>query len=652
MVVGLSVDYTESFLTTDIGMGILRPYPIERAPMRQASKFRVNNLRGFTLLEVLIATAVTLLLMMGLAQIFKVLGDSITKGRAGLELNNRLRNVIHRVRTDLDNITASPRPPIKVGAGQGYLQYYDGPMHDAIFAANPLLNRFGDMDDIFMATVRADDAWFTGKVPRFVLEGRLPTSVSELSDLVTISSQFAEIAIFAEPIVTETPYNTSSLPNTNRDPIRLALDPTAGFEDLFAGTSGIPDGYRLHYRVLLIRPDLNLANGLLPGIDSVDPNQRVLVAGPEFLGPEFQIQPPQTPTSPTIVPRRTAVTDVNLPSPICDMWRVHQFCDLSVRRVYNVSDGLLGTHDYIAANSIEDLANPGNRFAHVRMNGSYSSTSFTTLPILALTPPLSFQTAGLSTLGTLQGLNAGPGFTNYFSGGFLHPVFSLLGSRAGEDVIATDVLAFDLKVFDSSAPVIDYSTPNADVVLRPGDPGFGPYGLASLTAVNTPDAFGEFVDLCWGSQEKLTTLPTPIDYANQARFVQSVFSGVAVDGAGTRTRTGAFLKSGLWLSEAANIYIYQPSFDTFTDFFEQDGFHQGQLAGTVGTVQFASTLTDAGRDGIDNAPTNGLVDDDFEKETSPPFATDLRGLQISIRLEDRATKQFKQMSTVKEFVTH
>ncbi len=38
---------------------------------------------GFTLLEVLIATAVTLLLMLGLAQIFKVLGDSITKAVQG-----------------------------------------------------------------------------------------------------------------------------------------------------------------------------------------------------------------------------------------------------------------------------------------------------------------------------------------------------------------------------------------------------------------------------------------------------------------------------------------------------------------------------------------------------------------------------------------
>ncbi len=49
--------------------------------------------RGFTLLEVLIATAVTLLMMLSLAQVFKVIGDSMKQGRAALELNSRLRNV-------------------------------------------------------------------------------------------------------------------------------------------------------------------------------------------------------------------------------------------------------------------------------------------------------------------------------------------------------------------------------------------------------------------------------------------------------------------------------------------------------------------------------------------------------------------------------
>lgn len=640
MVVGLLVDYTESFLKTDIGRDILRPYPIERTPMRRASKLRVNNLRGFTLLEVLIATAVTLLLMMGLAQIFKVLGDSITKGRAGLELNNRLRNVIHRVRTDLDNITVSPRPPIKVGAGQGYLKYYDGPMHDAFFADNPLLNRFGDMDDIFMATVRADDAWFTGKVPRFVLEGRTGAAadangngiLDDLNDLVTISSQFAEVIIFAEPL-------TSNDNNPTRNPVQLAANPgnsvvglPQGFEDIFSGTAatpdGIPDAYRLHYRVLLIRPDLNLAAGILPNFPSTTPNNpltRAMLAGAENLLP---------------------AQATTLPTPACDMFRIHQYCDLSIRRI-NDFDGT--TVDFVAANSIEDLANPANRFAHVQYPITGSAT-LVSMPVLALGP----------TLPALVPV----GFSPTIAGaGFLHPAFTLMGTRTGEDVLATDVLAFDMKAFDTSAPVIGYvgadgvastdglgAANSDDVVLRPGDPGFYTYGIAGLTAgppTSAIQAYGEFVDINWSGKAG-------------GSYV-SVFSGVTSLLPTTATTPASLLKSGLARFDASGtLQIFQPAYDTFTDLFERDGVYQAQLAGSgivvslpgwIAGAESWRTFTDTGTDGLDNN-TSGTSDESAEKETSPPFATDLRGLQISIRLEDRPTKQFKQMSTVKEFVTH
>ena len=192
---------------------------------------------GFTLLEVMIATAVTLLMMLGLAQIFKVLGDSMSQGRAGLELNNRLRGVMHRIRTDLDNVTVSPRPPIAAGTGQGYLKYYEGPASDYTLSLYPpidpttgtnnALSRFGDMDDIFMATVKAKDTWFTGKVPRFVAMRKdvatLGIAAGDL-DPVTIASQFAEVIIFVEPVVATTkagfPFN-----NPDRDSRYLAINP-------------------------------------------------------------------------------------------------------------------------------------------------------------------------------------------------------------------------------------------------------------------------------------------------------------------------------------------------------------------------------------------------------------------------------------------
>lgn len=636
---------------------------------------QIRKRSGFTLLEVLIATGVTLLLMVGLAQIFKVLGDNITKGRASLELNNRIRNVIHRIRTDLENITVNPRPPISAGTGQGYLKYYDGPCTDYTFSAvnpasgvidvssfNPLLSRFGDVDDIFMATVKAKDAWFNGKVPRFVLEGRTGAAADangngitdDLSDLVTISSQFAEVIIFAEPLVT-------NVGNPNRNPAYLAIDPLTNFEDVFSGTSstsdGIPDGFRLHYRVLLIRPDLNLVNGQLPNYPSGTPGNpltRALLAGPETLAP---------------------YNPVALPTPLCDMVRIHQYCDLSIRRI---NDFDASTPDPVAANSLEDLVNPANRFAHVQyfLPGS---TNLVTMPILALGPSI----PGIHGNSPTPTLAAGTG------NGFLHPAFTLMGARAGEDVLATDVLAFDIKALDPSVPILGYlgadgiagiatspilgSAGSDDIVLRPSDPGYFSFGVAGLSGGTAAVvSYGEFVDLDWCGKG-LRAVSAPVSLASLP--LPSLFSGTATKSLTpvfqaapnvpvplTQSPQVSLQKSGLLrFNTATALQIFQPSYDTFTDQFEYDGKYQAEILG-AGTVYSLSgwvtgaeawrVTNDAGTDGIDNEiPGDGTADDVEEKETSAPFVTNLRGIQISVRLEDRATKQFRQMSTVKQFVS-
>ncbi len=250
-------------LKTSLPLGLSQPHSSHslrsgQAPYRQQTpptfthSRRLGRHQGFTLLEVLIATAVTMLMMLGLAQIFRVLGESMSQGRAGLELNNRLRRVMHRIRNGLDNETVTPRPTIAEGTAQGYLKYYEGPASDFSIARvdtdgsllpagrfNDVLTRFGDIDDIFMATVKAKDTWFTGKVPRFVAERRAPASASELFAYVTISSQFAEVVIFAQPTVRQGS-------NGMRDPAVLALnDLTTLAIDPTTHAVGIPKSYRL-----------------------------------------------------------------------------------------------------------------------------------------------------------------------------------------------------------------------------------------------------------------------------------------------------------------------------------------------------------------------------------------------------------------------
>lgn len=595
------------------------------APGRCAGRARRRRSRdGFTLLEVMIATAVTMLMMLSLAQIFKIIGDSMQRGRAILELNNRLRSVTFRIRSDLQNLTIIPQPPTNPGNAPGYLKIYDGPMTDFSTTINPATSsssRIGDCDDIIMGTIRADDTWFTGKVPRFVLTGTVPTSAAELEDYVTIASQYAELVIFAQPQV------AISNANPDRDPSFLISDPTS-FQDL--NGDGIPDTYRLHYRLLLIRPDLNLPSGNLPGNLSsglfvANPSQEAMVGS----------------------------TAVALPPFVCDMVGVHSFCDLSVRRVFNPA--VNGRVDFVAANSLADLVSPENRFAHIQVPINNSSTS---MPLLALGNTIpAFSTQN----GTLVG------------SGFLHPAYVLRGDRLGEDLLATDILAFDVKGFDEGVTLVQHLGANGiddggaagsdDLVLSPNDPGFATLFQTSPSVVGT----GQFVDLAWGLKMKMQQLP-----ANTATIPASQLSGHP-GGTGLRY-SESLLKSGSVLISGGNLLAFQPSYDTWSTHFEGDGILQARLRGLDGIVrvngaqvlygasgpddtnnlhpadQWRREAVDAGTDGIDNVSSELGVDDASEMETSAPYNIPLRGVQITVRMEDPRTRQIRQMSVAREFV--
>jgi hypothetical protein len=524
---------------------------------------------------------------------------------------------MHRIRTDLDNVTVTPHPPITVGTAQGYLKYYEGPASDFSIARvntdgsllpagqfNDVLTRFGDIDDIFMATVKAKDTWFTGKVPRFVAERRPPASFADMSDFVTISSQFAEVVIFAQPTVATS--KTGFPDNPNRDPNFLTADPRS-FEDI--DTNLIPDSFRLHYRTLLIRPDLNLDTGVLPNL----PGDNVMIARPQ-----------------SIIGTGPPIEGTILSTPECDMSTIFQYCDLSIRRVDHTANA-----STVAANTLEDLSNPANRFAHViHAVPSQNAITAITMPVLAL----------WQTYASFQGADP-----DVAGSGMLHPAYALRGDRTGEDVLTTDLLAFDVKAYDSSAPVI--RTSDAGTTLRPGDPGFGTAEFPLANGSNIV-AYGEFVDLNWAGKLGLGYV--------------SELSGVRSNGFPTE----ALFKSGLVkvindppTRQQLQFQIFQPSYDTYTNLYESDGVLQAELALNVGRglvtitgnanlLETWRTSIDAGTDGVDNAGSAPGVDDPSERETSPPFPVDLRGLQISVRLEDPTKKQFKQMSTVKQFVTN
>lgn len=590
------------------------------------SRRSLIRITGFTLVEMLVAMAVTLLIMASVAKAFAFVGQRVRESRSNLNLSSELRDVTTRMSEEFERCTVTLQPNQGGPDQAGYFLYAEGPCTDAttsIFGATSLVDgqgvasesRWGDLDDYLAFTaVAAPGTWFSGIVPQSVLSG-----VAADTNSVVIRSRYAEIVYFPSP---------------ERDAGGVVIDGDA---------DGIPDRLLLHRRVLLIRPDLNLsATGGLRNL---------------FGGTDWQT----------------------------GLAGVHQICDLSIRRVLSAAG--LPTIE-VAANSLADLSLPHNRFAHVRVPSSVLSVGIagTSMPILALTEPLAMISGSTPPLRPVDkgGSNANVVLETQY-GGFLHPNFVLTGvngERAGQDVVANNCRGFDLQVFDPTATL--YLTSN-DLVVGPSDVG---YREAIFDAAATP-VQGGFVDLCypvlaggplrgWQARNVAVTAnagnpgnaSVPDGAANLVNLtrMQSEFSGLDFTATspnfpgniGQATYTPSLLRSGRMLINNSQIVLFQPAFDTFTSGYEHDGFLQNRRYLNTGAGRFQGSywqatasvtnpnpnLIDLATDGLDNRltilPSTSGVDDLDEQETTAPFLEKPSAIRVSVRLENSNSRLLRQ----------
>jgi hypothetical protein len=629
--------------------------PISCERVSKTSRIR----RGLTLVEVLIATTITILMLAALAEGFKRVSDSIADNRAALEVSNRLRGVSLRLKEDLENVTVPLTPPLDAMSGQGYFEYFEGPMCDYTMAerfgdktsSDPTTfapaTRYGDFDDVLMLTSRATNTWFTGKVPRFVrlvARGITPTFPDDLAPEV-IASQYAEIIWFARP------HDDPALPNAPGSPVAYDND-----------LDGAPQLVKLHRRVLLIRPDLNTPQTI---------NSATVSALPSYTGAGNWMRPV-----------KNALVGMHLP---------HQQCDLSLRRVVDSS----GTLDYVAANSLDDLASRQNRFAHVVQTVQSGVTS---MPLLALENAYAFASGPSPVRNTVLN-NALPGLGNM--NGPLHSAFVLQDrsdpslvlngvagnllyeNRIGEDVIASFCVGFDLQAFDPLVPLLYLRGADGllsggaagtdDIIVSPSDPG---YTLAMTDSFASNGAnlagTGAFVNLGWARHvfnEVTTPAALVTGMSNSTLPFESSFSGLSLSNIsnGNPPYSDSLYRSGLFFQNPSFVGAAaqwgQMTYDTWTNAYEVDGILQSDTtrfaAGNYysGTLNTTNPVTgawrataDLGRDGIDNN-SDGGADDPEEWETSPPFPSPLRSVRALIRMEEPDTRQLFQQTVTVEFVS-
>lgn len=177
----------------------------------------------------------------------------------------------------------------------------------------------------------------------------------------------------------------------------------------------------------------------------------------------------------------------------------------------------------------------------------------------------------------------------------------LLRECSENDVVLSNVIGFDVKVFEPNAfqyAVRSGNKRNDQVVsiLNPSDIGVR-FGVAAdkLKAVSK----GAFVDLGSRSASPPGEPPVLLGPPNR-RYREAVY-------------------------------------DTGTSRYDTDD------------------VNDQGSNGVDDKPyfgegdPNGVIDDAEEKTSLPPYNVPLRGVKISIRVIDPNTKQVRQLSVVKSF---
>lgn len=489
--------------------------------------------RAFTLIEIMIATVLSLLVVFAAVQMLAVIGDGVATNRAVIEMSGRLRSAQHRLQADLDGVTAMLTPPLDPVNEQGYFEVIEGPgpwleVAGETFAlgSRPVKadgsfdSSIGDVDDVLMFTTRSSGEPFAGRWQNG-----------------NAQSQVAEVAWFVR-------------------------------------------GNKLYRRQLLV----------LPNRDSIS------------------------------VPAN-----------------YYNVSDVSVRAEGGQTDYRSGWETrsrQLTANTLGDLTKRENRFAHQPLQFPHDATFWAQLGLPThqetsdpAWPFPAYPGGGPGVYVPISGWVDGSGNYPYVANRdyWTAPLAGLPlsgealanfdgGPRAYEDVILTNVIGFDVKVWDPVAPVFDVVVGTAkdelgneyDITepVLPSDPLY----KVRLKNGNVPLSNGAYVDLFY-TRGTGSSFDSPFAGAGHPK------SGLAV--------TNEARQPAVWC--------------TWSTHYENDGIDTDG----DGTV-------DQGMDGLDQDGAGG-VDDPAERETMPPYPFKLLGVQVTIRVMDSDSGQIRQVTVLGEF---
>lgn len=628
--------------------------------------------RAFTLIELLVAMAISLIMVLAMVEVFRQISGSTTNGRAVIGMQEQLRSAKETLQRDLRGITVPGLPSRSVGNENGYFYYDEGPMATrggaAVFSNDvvPVVRTSGQTDPMDPATRILTLQSIIDIGPNGWDQRSVNVGADNPHNLETVQLSPANSAL-SDSDFNRLPHWRHAFGDVNDILMFTARSTGAPFRGRYAGTiiesqfaeiiwwtqlnenpateNGTWDpgeSFSLRRRVLLIRPDLNVAlpNGIsiLPhlgynaGVPVPDSGSGSGDYDPMFARIEFLHDN-------DISIRVAGVADVSVPTAI----------PLTERTAFPTPSG---NAYYVAANSLADLAQRHNR------------TLFDPFPI---TP----YTIGGNNYATVSPL-----------------LFHLDGTRlelagyerntdlVGEDVVVRKVAAFDVRAFDPYAPVYAVNYAGEEIRVQPGDEGFAkvatdanPTGSNSFdaTTYTPPVGFGAYVDLGWRATldhapaNFLNTLQAPPGALTvldtRIRNLTGLGSSYPTNDLRGATPYFSRIPSAMVPSNGMPAFIAQAiigepeaevamqyaiggpnnlgaaivpanAYDTWSMAYESDGLDQNR-----------SGVADEARDGFQ-------YDTDRQREAPPPYDRQLRGIEVRIRIYDPDTKQIRQTTVI------
>jgi|GEM_PF-895082 len=523
------------------------------AESKRLSRFASHRTRqraGLTLVEMLVSVALTLMVVFALVRVFELLGANVTDGRSTIEMSGSLRTASDLLRQDLEGLTTTTLPPRSPSQDSGYFEMMDPAGTDLQHIAmdvngNPqpvnLANQQLDDDGFMLASVSAD-----GSTPQ-------DTLVGDVDDILAFTSRR-----------TNQPFSgLISDPRILSRGVAMISSPEAAPTQLIEAQEA--------EIIWWLQPTNNTE--FVPGADI---NTQIT----NGMGGLPQVYPNGTRV-------RSLHRRVLLIRPDLDLSHI-EFSNLSqISAFLNTNDisvrvmRVQGAGYRLVANSLGDLT--------ARENRAYRQATIADATGRPRRDPLiqssEMRTDLLHQNGMMKDLAVNNGSMQFMM------------IRKGKDIVLSDVLGFDLQVWDPEAMV---RVTDDGTAVVPSDPGY-----VSSTATN--GTLGAYVDLGFAAKLGVTGMP------------------------------GQFAYIGNPVTQRT-LYANRATYCTWSSKYEYDGFDQD---GRLGPDQATNNLDD------DNI---GGADDPGELETLPPYPHRLRGIKVSMRIMDSGTRQVRQSDVIHDFI--